>query len=50
MKKIYIYLIGIVPLGFFYYELKNMLGQAMFLLCGIVYLILLRLFAEKIGK
>jgi hypothetical protein len=50
MKKLYIYLIGIVPLGFFYYDLRNTISQPVFLLCVLVYLVLLRLLAEKFGR
>ena len=51
MRKIYIYILGITPLGFFHEQLKSAAPNgAVFLLGGLAYLVLLRLVAEKFGK
>lgn len=50
MKKIWIYMAGVVPLAFFYEPLKTLVSGPVFLICAVVYLLLLRLLAEKFGK
>jgi hypothetical protein len=51
MKKIYIYLIGAIPLGLNYNSLKSMFSNPLyFFILVILYLCLVRLVAEKIGR
>jgi len=51
MRKLHIYLIGIVVLGFASEYLKRtMMNGALFFGLCVVYLILLRLLAERFGK
>ena len=50
MKKIWIYIIGVAVVGLAYGWLKQMLTEPVFFGFGIVYLVLLRLLAEKFGK
>jgi len=51
MRKAHIYLIGVVLLGFAHEPVKQAMPHgALFLLAGIVYLVLLRLLAERFGK
>lgn len=51
MRKIYIYIIGIVLLGVSQEYVKQSVPHgAVFLLACVVYLVLLRLLAERFGK
>lgn len=50
MRKGLIYLLGVVVLGLAYVWMKNALGEPVFFLSAIVYLIALRMFAEKYGN
>jgi hypothetical protein len=50
MSKGLIYLIGILPFGFFYYRIKGMMGDVQFFIVAIFYLLILRLCAEKLGR
>jgi hypothetical protein len=51
MRKTHIYIIGIVLLGFTYEYVKRAMPHgALFLLACVVYLVLLRLLAERFGK
>lgn len=49
-KKGLIYLAGVVVLGLGYGLLKGMLGDVEFVVAALVYLVGLRLLAEKFGK
>ena len=50
MKKIWIYMAGVVPFAFFYGPLKELASGPVFLIFAVVYLLILRLLAEKFGK
>jgi fructose-specific phosphotransferase system IIC component len=51
MRKIYIYLIGITLFGLLHAPVRSAVPHgAIFLLIAIVYLVALRLVAEKFGK
>jgi hypothetical protein len=50
MKKIWIYVIGIAPLGYFYEALKGLMSGPVFLGLAIIYLFVVRWIAEKFGK
>jgi hypothetical protein len=51
MRKIHIYIVGVALLGLLQAPLKSALPHgAVFLLIVIVYLVVLRLIAEKFGK
>lgn len=50
MKKIWIYMAGVAPFAFFYEWLKGLMPGPVFLVGAIVYLLILRLLAEKYGK
>jgi hypothetical protein len=50
MRKLWIYTVGVVPLGFFSERLQAALGTPTFLVCVLAYLLLLRLLAERVGK
>lgn len=49
VKKIWIYMLGMAPLAFFYEPVKRATGESVFLL-AVVYLIVVRLQAEKLGR
>lgn len=50
MKKIYIYLIGIALIGAVMGYFPNMFRNPIYFCLGALFLILLRLFAEKFGS
>lgn len=50
MKKIWVYIAGVVPFAFFYEPLKALVSGPLFLAGAITYLLLLRMLAEKVGK
>jgi hypothetical protein len=50
MRKYWIYLIGIMLFGFFYENIKAHTSELFFFLSAILYLVALRLLAERIGK
>lgn len=40
---------GVAPFAFFYQDLKGLVSGPIFLVCAIVYLLLIRMLAEKFG-
>lgn len=50
MKKIWIYMLGLMPLAFFYEQLKALTNGPVFLVSVAVYLLLVRIVAEKLGR
>lgn len=51
MKKIYVYIIGVMILGVLYSEIKSLLSYPPFFFSVVVvYLIALRFISEKFGK
>ena len=53
MKKIWLYIAGVAPFApfaFFYEPLKELASGPVFLISAVVYLLILRLLAEKFGK
>jgi hypothetical protein len=51
MNKAWIYyLVGIMAFGFAYEWLKSIMGQPVFFVGAIIYVLLLRLLAEKFGR
>jgi Kef-type K+ transport system membrane component KefB len=50
MRKYWIYFIGIVLFGFLYENLKAHTSEHIFLLGAILYVLALRLLAERLGK
>ena len=50
MKKIWVYMLGLLPLALFYEQLKAMGNGPVFLVSVVVYLLLVRLVAEKLGR
>ena len=50
MRRGRIYAAGVIPLGLLYYWLEERLPRALFLVVFVVYLIVLRLLAERYGK
>lgn len=50
MKKIWIYMLGLLPLALFYEQLKALTSGPVFLISAVVYLLLVRLVAERLGR
>lgn len=51
MKKIYIYLVGVILLGLMYAHLKSALGGGWRFFCiALIYLLVIRFIAERFGK
>jgi hypothetical protein len=50
MQPWLIYLIGIVPFGFFYYALKQRLGTVLFVVLAVIYLVCLRQLAIYLAR
>lgn len=50
MKKIWIYVLGMLPFALFYEQLRALTAGPVFLASSVVYLLLVRLVAEKIGR
>jgi hypothetical protein len=51
MRKVHIYALGVIPLGFFHTQLKSAFPHpASMLLSVVMYCLILRLIAEKFGK
>lgn len=51
MKRIWIYVLGLLPLAFFYEPLKKAAANGwIFLVFAVVYLLFVRLVAEKLGR
>lgn len=50
MKKIWIYMLGLLPLALFYEQLKALASGPVFLISAVVYLLLVRLVAERLGR
>lgn len=50
MKKIWIYMAGVLPFAFFYEQLKALASGPVLLGGALVYLLLLRALADKFGK
>ena len=50
MKKIWIYMLGLLPFALFYEQLKASVSGPVFLVAAVVYLLLVRLVAEKFGR
>ncbi len=50
MKKIWIYMLGVLPLALFYEQLKGLGNGPIFLISAVVYLMFVRFVAEKFGR
>lgn len=50
MKRVWIYTLGLLPLAYFYEQLKALVTGPVFLVSAIVYLLLVRLVAEWLGR
>jgi hypothetical protein len=50
LKKIWIYMLGLLPLALFYEQLKGLASGPVFLVSAVVYLLLIRFVAEKLGR
>jgi hypothetical protein len=50
MPKLGIYILGLIPLAYFYEPLKGAVNGPVFLLIAIMYLVAIRLVAEKYGR
>lgn len=50
MKKFWIYTIGVALLGLFYFQFKAAFGGPVFLAGSILYLLVVRMLAERLGK
>lgn len=50
VKKIWIYMLGLLPLALFYAQLKGLASGPVFLVSAVVYLLLIRFIAEKLGR
>lgn len=50
MKKIWIYMLGLLPLALFYEQIKSFASGPIFLVAAVGYLLLIRFVAEKLGR
>lgn len=50
VKKIWIYMLGLLPLALFHAQLKGLASGPVFLVSAVVYLLLIRFIAEKLGR
>lgn len=50
MRRYWIYLIGIAPFGYFYDTVRAHTSEPVFFVSAILYLVALRLLAERLGK
>ena len=50
VKKFWVYMTGVTPLALFHESLQSLTNGPVFLVGAIIYLLLIRVLAEKFGK